>query len=174
MKINKSATFWLSETPSIPSKGWDAALNRICTYALFENVMTKKKFYVLNTHFDHVGIEAKAQSAKLIIEKIEEINNKMLPVFLMGDLNLEPDKEPILFLKNELNDSKEISILPPFGPSGTFNNFDFDKPVTRRIDYIFVSKNNIIVNKYAVFSDNAELKYPSDHLPVYIEIDFKN
>lgn len=170
-KIHKSATFWLSETPSIPSKGWDAALNRICTYALFENVMTKQKFYVFNTHFDHVGSEARAQSAKLIIEKIEEINNKKLPVFLMGDFNLEPETEPIKFIKTKLNDSKDVSKSTPFGPEGTFNNFDFDKPVNRRIDYIFVSK-DIDVLKHATLSDNANLKYPSDHLPVFVVCSF--
>lgn len=174
VKVMESSTFWLSESPNKPSVGWDAALNRICTYALFKDIKTKEKFLVFNTHFDHVGMEARANSAKLIIEKIKEINTKKLPVFLMGDFNLEPETAPIQFIKTILDDSKEASLAIPFGPTGTFNGFEFDKPVTRRIDYIFISKNNIKVNKYAVFSDNANLNYPSDHLPVYIEIDFKN
>jgi len=89
----------------------------------------------------------------------------------MGDLNAEPDSKPIKNIKKELNDSKEISLEKPFGPEGTFNAFDFNKPVSTRIDYIFISKNNNIkVNKYAALSDSKDLKYPSDHLPVYIEI----
>jgi endonuclease/exonuclease/phosphatase family metal-dependent hydrolase len=56
-----------------------------------------------------------------------------------------------------------------FGPEGTYNGFHFDEPVTARIDYIFVSS-NIKVKKYAVLSDSWNLKYPSDHLPVLIEI----
>ncbi|HNU60250.1 MAG TPA: hypothetical protein PKI08_09915 [Aquaticitalea sp.] len=68
-----------------------------------------------------------------------------------------------------MDDSKEISLMEPFGPEGTFNNFEFHKPVTTRIDYIFVSKGKITIDKYAVLSDNIDLKYPSDHLPILIE-----
>ena len=62
------------------------------------------------------------------------------------------------------------SLIPFFDNDtleGTFNGFHFDEPVTRRIDYIFISK--IEVNKYAVLSDNWDCKYPSDHLPIFIE-----
>ncbi len=169
LKIIKGSTFWLSETPDKVSMGWDAACNRVCTYALFEDLTTKKQFWVFNTHFDHVGVVARANSTSLILNKIKEFTNEILPVFLMGDFNLEPETENIQLIKSKLVDSKEVSIAEPFGPSGTFNNFEFDKPVIRRIDYIFISKNNIKVNKYAVLSDSKDLKYPSDHLPVYIE-----
>ncbi len=89
----------------------------------------------------------------------------------MGDLNAEPDNKPISLLNAELIDTKAISITKPFGPNGTFNNFEFDKPVTKRIDYIFITKNNTFtVQKFAVLSDSKELKYPSDHLAVFIQL----
>jgi len=170
-EVLKQQTFWLSSTPTKVSKGWDAALPRICTYALFKDKKSNMKFWVFNTHFDHIGVKAREQSVLLILKKIKEINSKNYPLIFMGDLNAEPDSKPISILKSELNDSQEISIEKPFGPEGTFNAFHFDKPVTERIDYIFISKNNTIkVNKYAVLSDSKDLKYPSDHLPVYIEI----
>ncbi|MCK7590672.1 endonuclease/exonuclease/phosphatase family protein [Subsaxibacter sp. CAU 1640] len=168
-KVIKSSTFWLSETPDKVSMGWDAVCNRVCTYALFENIKNKERFWVFNTHFDHVGVTARANSTCLILSKIKEFANGKLPVFLMGDFNLEPETENIQLIKATLEDSKDVSQMQPFGPSGTFNGFKFDEAVTRRIDYIFVSKKNIKVNKYAVLSDNENLKYPSDHLPVYIE-----
>ncbi|NOQ91235.1 MAG: endonuclease/exonuclease/phosphatase [Flavobacteriaceae bacterium] len=170
-EVIKQVTFWLSLTPLIPSKGWDAAYPRICTYGLFKDKESKKEFWVINTHFDHIGIKAREQSVLLILKKIKEINIKNYPLIFMGDLNAEPESNPIKKIKTELNDSKEISLEKPFGPEGTFNAFDFNKPVSTRIDYIFISKNNNIkVNKYAVLSDSKNLKYPSDHLPVYIEI----
>ena len=70
----QSGTFWLSPTPEIPSKGWDAALNRICTYALLESKYDGKKLWVLNTHFDHIGEAASLHSAQLFIEKFAEFN----------------------------------------------------------------------------------------------------
>ncbi len=169
-KIIEGSTFWLSETPDKVSMGWDAVCNRVCTYALFENVTTKQQLWVFNTHFDHVGEVARLKSVSLILDKIKAINANNLPLVLMGDFNLEPETENIKLFKTALNDSKEVSITPPFGPTGTFNGFEFDKPVNRRIDYLFVSKGSIQVNKYAVLSDSKDLKYPSDHLPVYIEV----
>ena len=173
-KIIKSSTFWLSQTPDKVSIGWDAVFNRVCTYALFEDLKSGKQFWIFNTHLDHIGIEARTNSVALILEKIKSLNTKNYPVILMGDFNLEPETENIQLITSVLNDSKEISKTVPFGPSGTFNGFEFSKPVTRRIDYIFVSKNNIKVNKYAVLSDSKDLKYPSDHLPVYVEIELTN
>lgn len=167
-------TFWLSENPNKISKGWDAAYNRICSYGLFKDLRTKKKFWVFNTHLDHIGETAKTNGLKLILSKIKELNIKNYPVVLMGDFNSEPESKRIIELKKMMNDSREISIQPPFGPSGTFNEFRHDMAVTRLIDYIFLSKDSVIkVNKYAVLSDSKDLKYPSDHLPVYIEINFK-
>ena len=167
-----SDTFWLSETPDAISKGWDADYNRICTYALFQNKETKDKFYVFNTHFDHVGDKARLESSKLIIRKINKLNQEKLPVFLMGDFNLEPEKEGIEIILNLLDDSMEESKFT-FGPSGTFNAYDFSKPVTRRIDYIFVN-DKVKVKKYGVLSDSKDLKYPSDHFPVLIITELDN
>ena len=165
-KVIESSTFWLSATPEKVSMGWDGTYNRICTYALFEDVDSGKKFYMFNTHFDHVGKIARIESAVLIDKKIKEINTKKYPVVLSGDFNMEDTHESIQFLTKSLKDSKEVAKLT-FGPIGTFNGFNFDKPVTRRIDFIFVSQ-NVGVNKYAVLSDSWDLKYPSDHFPVLI------
>lgn len=167
-KVLKSSTFWLSEMPDQVSMGWDAVCNRVCTFALFEHKASGKRFWMFNTHFDHVGVEARKNSATLIIQKIRDINADDLPVILSGDFNMEDSHKSIQFIEQHLQDSKAIAKLV-FGPIGTFNNFEFDKPVTRRIDYIFVS-DGIAVDKYAVLSDSWDCKYPSDHLPVFVNI----
>ena len=169
-----NSTFWLSETPDVPSKGWDASLNRICTYGLFENGTTKEKLWVFNTHFDHRGVQARSNSSRLIIKKIRELNKDNYQIVFMGDLNLEPESEAIRYLSSELTDTKTADSRVVFGPTGTYNGFKFNQPVFRRIDYIFVSKGNVEVVKYAVLSDSKECRYPSDHLPVYAEIVLTN
>ncbi len=168
--VIESGTFWLSETPDKVTMGWDAVCNRICTYALFKNKKTKEKFWVFNTHFDHVGKVARMESPKLILEKIKSLNSTHLPVILTGDFNLEPETENIKLFHSYFDDSKNISEIPPFGPKGTFNGFHFEKPVTRRIDYIFLSKDDFVVKKHAVLSDSKDCKYPSDHFPVIAEL----
>jgi endonuclease/exonuclease/phosphatase family metal-dependent hydrolase len=172
--VEKSNTFWLSETPNEISKGWDAAFNRVCTYALFKDLQSKKTFWVFNTHLDHVGEIAKTKGIQLILSKIAVLNKKNYPVIFMGDFNSEPTEERIISLNKVMDDSREISQEKPFGPSGTFNDFKHNEPVTKRIDYIFISKGNKLkVQKYAVLSDSKNLRYPSDHLPVFIEISLK-
>jgi endonuclease/exonuclease/phosphatase family metal-dependent hydrolase len=92
----------------------------------------------------------------------------------MGDFNSQPTEDRIKALDKVMNDTRAISETKPFGPSGTFNGFKHNEPVTLLIDYIFLSKNTKFkVKKYAVLSDSKDLKYPSDHLPVYVEISYK-
>lgn len=173
-RVLTSSTFWLSETPDKISKGWDAAYNRVCTYALFKDLKTKKTFWVFNTHLDHVGEQAKTNGIRLILSKITALNTKNYPVLFMGDFNSKPSDNRIKMLKKEMDDTREISETKPFGPTGTFNGFKHQEPVTILIDYIFISKNNNYkIKKYAVLSDSKDLKYPSDHLPVYVEISYK-
>ena len=172
LKVEEQFTFWLSKTPNKVSKDWDAAYPRVCTYGLFSSIVDDKKFWVFNTHLDHVGIEARKEGMKLILEEITSKNTKNYPVFLIGDFNVEPNSEVISEISKTMSDSKLIAGLK-YGSDGTFNSFKYDKLVTRRIDYIFVSKSpNLVVRKYAVLSSAIDFKFPSDHFPVFIDVVF--
>lgn len=167
-KVLQSGDFWLSETPEKPGIGWDATCcNRICSWAKFKDLVTKKELYVFNVHFDHRGKEARLQSGYLMVRKVKEIAGST-PVILTGDFNSTPETEQIKYIQSLLNDSKTASVQPPYGPEGTSNSFKFDAPLQKRIDYIFVSK-GIQVLKYGVLSDSKHQRYPSDHLPVLIK-----
>ena len=129
---------------------------------------------MFNTHLDHVGEEAKTKGIELILAKIRLLNKNNFPVIFMGDFNTEPDEVRLIALKNEMDDAKTISVEKPFGPNGTFNGFKHNEAVTKRIDYIFLSKKNKFeVKKYAVLSDSKDLRYPSDHLAVFVELNLK-
>lgn len=163
-------TFWLSETPDVPSKGWDAALNRVCSWVRLYDQLNKKEFLVFNTHYDHKGVKARIESAKLIKQKIQQIA-PALPVVFTGDLNVTPETEAISTIKSFLTDAKEISQETPYGPNGTFNDFDFNSDLPNRIDYIFVNK-GFKVQKFAVLTDSKDKRYFSDHLPVFARLWF--
>ena len=171
-KVLQQSTFWLSETPEKVSFGWDAACRRVCTYGLFENLKTKEKIWIFNTHFDHLGDIARVNSAKLILKKIKELNKDNLPFALTGDFNLEDDSESIKLISSELSDSKTVA-KDVSGPVATFNAFKVDEPATKRIDYIFVPKTGIEVKKYKVLKELKHNRYPSDHFPVYVEFKVK-
>ena len=172
LEVTKSGTFWLSETPEKPSKGWDAAYNRVCTYAFFKIKKTGKQFLAMNLHFDHVGDVARVNSAKLILEKIKKLNPKNVPLTLTGDFNLTDDSEPIKILSKSLDNVFYHSKKPHYGPKGTFTGFDINTIPQDRIDYIFVKGFEVLSNR--TINDRREnLLYPSDHFPILAEINFK-
>ncbi|WP_036147097.1 endonuclease/exonuclease/phosphatase family protein [Maribacter sp. Hel_I_7] len=172
-KLLKSETFWLSETPHEISVGWDASMERICTYGVFVDIESGKQFMVFNTHFDHIGTVAREKSAELIVTKIKEINSNKLPVVLMGDLNLSPNETPIKFLQGALTDGQSITKKPFYGPTGSFSGFDHNRVLNNRIDYIFVE--NFEVLEYIHIDDRMENnKHISDHLPVFANLEMKN
>ncbi|WP_134201908.1 endonuclease/exonuclease/phosphatase family protein [uncultured Algoriphagus sp.] len=166
-------TFWLSPTPEVPSKGWDAALNRICSWGKFLSA-EKEEFYVFNIHYDHIGQEAREESSKLVVQKIEEINTEKLPVVLLGDFNVTPENAAYttITFSDGWRDARLISKTPSYGPAGTFTGFDWEKMPDGIIDHIFV-KGPIQVIRHGILTDNYGKKYPSDHFPVMVEVQFR-
>ncbi len=176
LKLLQSATFWLSLTPEMPgSKSWDAAITRIVTWAELKMKSGQKTFFVFNTHFDHIGQEARRESAKLLLNKIKIIAGES-PVIILGDFNAKPSAEPIKILTNpadplHVSDSKEISITPHYGPSGTFNGFTTKEVSDEPIDYIFL-KGKWKVLQHATLSQTWGGRFSSDHFPVFAKISF--
>ncbi len=173
-EIVEQNTFWMSETPEKISKGWDAAYERISTYVLFKDKTSKKLFWMMNTHFDHIGKEARRNSALMMISKMEELKKKKdVPIFLTGDFNAVETDEPIQVLKTKLQDTKNISEKKVYGPDYSFTGFKFPKNETEILDYIFIyPSTKVKVKKVRVISDfYANGKYPSDHFPILTNFD---
>lgn len=172
LKLITSGTFWLSPTPDKVSKGWDAALPRVCTYAQFE-MEDGNRFWHFNTHFDHVGVEARAESAQLIIDKIKEMTGKRDAVILTGDFNVTPDTDPYANIVKYMDDDLEKSKSKLIGPIGTFSGFDVNSKLERRIDYIF--SRNLEVLSYSHLDDKRDNGlWVSDHLPVVATFSLKD
>jgi len=166
------STFWLSETPDTVSVGWDAALPRIVTWVLLKENESQRMFYHFNTHFDHVGIEARKNSAKLILEKIREITAKETSphsVVITGDFNSRPESDVYKILTETFSDAKNISKNGHYGSSISFNGFGKSLEEGNRIDCIFVN-DQIIVKQHGIIGETFEGNYPSDHMPVIAEI----
>jgi endonuclease/exonuclease/phosphatase family metal-dependent hydrolase len=170
-RVIQQSTFWLSETPDKVSFGWDAKCRRVCTYGLFENLKTKQKIWVFNTHFDHIGTIARLNSAKLILSRIKSLNTNNFPFVLTGDFNLEPESDPIKLITAQINDSR-VMAEDISGPVATFNGFNVKEAAKERIDYVFVPK-SIEVIQYKVLQEQKNYRYPSDHFPVYVELKLK-
>lgn len=188
--------FWLSETPDIPSLGWDAACRRICTWGKFRHKASGREFLFFNLHMDHIGKTARIESAKLVKAKMDEIGTG-LPTFLTGDFNVDQTHSSYMTIieDGELNDAYSVSEFV-YALNGTFNSYRTDGFSTSRIDHIFVSP-DITVRKYGVLTDTyrteenagtdnlannapSEIsvhayvpRTPSDHFPVKAVVELK-
>lgn len=161
VSVVKWGTFWLSETPEEPSKGWDAACIRSSTWAVMKSKASGKKFLFINTHFDHMGENARRESAALMISKISELNPDGLPVVLVGDFNVEythPDMSPVT---DSMKNARKIAAITD--SSATYHGWGKASEV---IDHIFYTGFRSCTRFETVTKPYAERKFISDHYPV--------
>lgn len=170
-ELLEEGNFWLSEKTEHPNKGWDAALPRICTWGKFSDKRTGFTFLLFNVHFDHVGVEARKNSTKLILQKANEIGSD-LPMIITGDFNVDQHDESYTLLHNSgiVKDAYEKADHP-YAPNGTFNGFDITKATDRRIDHVFVS-DAFQVTRFGILTDTFQGKLASDHSPVVVEVNY--
>ncbi|RPD48265.1 endonuclease/exonuclease/phosphatase family protein [Paracnuella aquatica] len=172
----QSGTFWLSETPEVPgSKSWDAAITRVASWARFRDRKAGKEFFAINTHFDHMGKVARAESARLLLQRMHQMGGN-LPVVLTGDFNAKPSEEPIKILTDStaliyVQDAKALSQMPHFGPTGTFNGWGPKENDNEPIDFIFI-RNGFRVLRHATLSQSWQGRFSSDHFPVFAALVF--
>jgi endonuclease/exonuclease/phosphatase family metal-dependent hydrolase len=166
-----NGTFWLSPTPNdTGSVGWDAALTRICSWVRLKDKRTGEEFCFLNTHFDHMGVTARAESAKLISDFINTSTDG-LPAILTGDFNSNPLEGPYQVLVTPGTGLKDACMAanPPGGfNEETFNGFGHAEQAGR-IDFIFF-KGKWTVGSYEVPKIKFGDLYISDHWPVLAKL----
>lgn len=173
-EVIRQGTYGLSQTPEIIGvKGWDAACERIVTWAVLKDRLTGNTFAVFNTHFDHIGQIARHESARLLLKEAKELAPS-LPTIITGDFNGTPDSDPITYIVGAgWKDSRTVSPIV-YGPDWTFHDYG-RLPLSERplIDYIFFNK-GFRVSKYRVIADKEEgHPYLSDHNPVMSELVFE-
>lgn len=176
-QLVKSGNFWLAEDiNAVGKKGWDAACERVATWAVLRDKQSGKEFFFLNTHLDHMGKVARHEGATLVLEQCRQLAGN-LPVIVTGDFNAAPADEPIRVLTDpsdarHLTHTRDLATLK-YGPEWTFHNFG-KIPFAKRewIDYIFV-KGNIRVGSHGVLTDTLNELYPSDHCPIICTIEIQ-
>lgn len=169
--LEEKQTLWLSETPGLVSKGWDAAFKRTITIIKLKDIVSSKEFYYFNTHFDHLGEVARTESSKLIVNEIGKYDTDY-PVILTGDLNYTSSSEGYKIITSKLFDSKYISKTESVGGNITFNGFGNDIQPDNKIDFIFVNDKVEVLN-HIIDTTTFNGLFPSDHYLVISEIKLK-
>lgn len=181
--------FWLSTVTDRPNKGWDAVLPRICTWGKFKDKRSGFVFTLFNLHMDHIGVKARAESARLVLAKIKAMTPDS-PVILTGDFNVDQRSESYSLINNSgvLRDAFELAPVRE-ATNGTFNDFDLNRKTESRIDHIFLSK-AFHARRYGILTDSYlspvaandssvagkdgrwVARPPSDHFPVMVELEY--
>lgn len=168
-KMLKWGTFWLSETPEKPSKGWDADCKRTATWALMKDKKSGRKYYFVNTHLDHKGKEAQKNGLMLIIDRIGSINPENYPMVLTGDFNIRPDNPAIAELDKLMDSSRKVAAKTD--NHNTFNGWSV-KPTNVIIDYIYIKGFSSCPEYQTVTKKYAERPFASDHYPITTRVIF--
>ena len=163
--------FWLSENPSkAGSMGWDAACTRMVSWIKLQETSSGIECFVFNTHFDHIGEEARLKSAQLLSDSIQHIAGQNA-VIITGDLNCGPDSDPLNILADQFTNSRDMTEHES-GPRTSFVGFPADLGKNAIIDHIFISS-HFEVRDYEIIDENANGFFPSDHLPVRVSLSYK-
>ena len=162
-------TKWLSATPDVPgSVGWDAALPRTATIVLLNDRQTGKIIRVVNTHFSHIGEEARALAARMLSLQFA-MSGADIDV-LLGDLNAEPESPCLNILEGGgLDDAYDVAAKRCRNKIGTFTGFATGgMRGAPRIDHILVRGASVLW--FCTEEQIIDGYYISDHLPVYIAL----
>lgn len=167
--------FFLSELPEDSSMGWDAKFPRGTTWVQLYDKKTNQRFYFFNTHFDYHGTISREESAKLLVDKIQEIAGDT-PFIVTGDFNIFPKLRggityEILTKDNFLVDAQDKAKYPHHGPTGSWSGFKEAGQPGIKPDYIFVSNETAVIS-HGILADCFDGSFPSDHLPIVSDIAF--
>lgn len=167
IRLEKWGTYWLSETPEVPSKGWDAACKRTATWALLTVKSTGKQFYYVNTHLDHRGAVAQQKGLDLIVSRIAEMNPEGLPMILTGDFNVESDSPVLAELNTRMLDARKTA--EKTDSRATFNGWGSSAIV---IDFIYYSGFSSCPEYETIVRQYEGVPYISDHYPIMAVLKF--
>lgn len=167
----KSETFWLSETPEVPSKGWDANNTRIVSWVKLKDQKNNQIIYVFNTHFDHIGKVSQLKSSKLLHKKIKDIVKDHAPVFITGDFNMLFGNKRLKALTNNYfaahKNAERTDGYASFNGFGKWGGI-----LARNIDFIFFLNAKSL--QYQTINKNYGIPYISDHYPILARFKYQS
>ncbi len=168
-------TLWFSDTPELPgSRGWDISKPAIFTMGVFENKQNGNHICIYNTRYDPVSVKAREKSSAVLVRHILR-NHAHDKIAILGDLNCSENEWPVQYLLTNseliLHDSYRL-IHKNYAPGDeTYFGWGAHSPGNgSRNDYIFVTW-GIKVNRVQIIHYSENNRFPSDHCPVFAEIE---
>ncbi len=161
LEFVRTATYWLSPTPDSVSMGWDAGCHRTVTMALLQDKLTGRQLLYMNTHLDHMGLTARAESAKLLARLAQEWVPAETPILIGGDMNTS-DRDTIFEAFQAAHLENCRTLAPVTDTADTYNAFG--KEPSKRIDHFF--HRGLTLRSFRTLTANYGVPYLSDHYPI--------
>ncbi|MGH2479189.1 MAG: endonuclease/exonuclease/phosphatase family protein [Ktedonobacteraceae bacterium] len=193
LALLETGSFWLSETPEVPSIAWNAFSPRLATWARFQLAPGRELLH-LNTHLDHISAQAREQGALLIVQRLRALQKPQSAVIITGDFNCNPD-DPVhqtfflsgladAYLATDHQDIEHaVSAVgqPEDAYSNTVHAYGWSKKSSSgakrrgpmRFDWILYADpaHNLYPLSCEIIRDGQPPVYPSDHYPVMAEFE---
>jgi endonuclease/exonuclease/phosphatase family metal-dependent hydrolase len=178
-EVEKTETYWLSDTPTVPSSTWGNHHLRIFTYARLVEKETEHIIHAYNCHVDDGSKKAREKSVRQIGEHILNQPSNY-PFVFMGDFNAPENSVTIQQLGNFKTQKGETIHLasdsfrmlhPDRKDVGTYHGY-IGNTQGDKIDSIFVPPATEVLQASIVRTSSND-RYPSDHFPVTATLRFK-
>jgi endonuclease/exonuclease/phosphatase family metal-dependent hydrolase len=167
LTVRRASTFWFSDTPDVVrSNTWGNAIERICTWALFEDKLGRP-FYAFNLHLDHISQPSREKSVELLLSRVAS-RTPLAPVIVTGDFNTGEKNPATQAMLTAFRDTFRV-VHPEATDVGTANQFTFGKIDGEKIDYVFVQPDAQVLSA-AIVRTGIDGRYPSDHFPVVAHV----
>lgn len=159
--LKETRTFWLSDAPDSSGASWDGRMQRICTWARFEDRVHGRVFRVYNTHFP-LSPAGRVKAARLILDRIAGVTDSIV---LAGDFNCGP-RSTVWKSFGQAGLRHAESLTGRVKPTPTFRLWKFDIAC---LDGVFACPGWHVV-EHRVLRDPVEKVYPSDHYGLAVRL----
>src|SRR5690606_4503157 len=105
------------------SFGWDTKSPRHANWARLRDRESGGEFIVWNTHFDHIGQQAREEQARMMGEASTAFDPIGIPQVLTGDMNAKANNRAIEVLKEGGWNDTYAALHGPQDPGFTFHGF---------------------------------------------------
>lgn len=167
--VRASGMFWLSSTPQVPSLGWDASYRRVATWAHLRRRADGARVLAINTHWDHLGKQARLESGKMLASWIAAHRKRGEAVVLLGDFNAELTESSMQALLGSLADARTAAGSKAAGTTITFNGYDPSPRSGQTIDHVLVAPGTRVL-RYHALAEQFDGRLASDHFPVIADL----
>lgn len=170
-KIISSGDIWLSQTPHLAgSKSFGSAFPRLCTWCHLQLIESQRQIFIINLHLDHLHSETRAKQIEVLVQEIESIRIKEIPLVLMGDFNEGPEQAVRQYIT-----SKWKNIYDPWDreEETSYHKFQGHLENGARIDWIMLD-DSLKCHEIELDKFHSNGIFLSDHFPVICKFSFED